>query len=64
MKKTIIALLFMFSIILVGCDDGSYQDVAPDPDGENPPGAEAEADAGAMEDPGPETEDNSTDGES
>ncbi|MBT3890638.1 MAG: hypothetical protein HN617_05985 [Planctomycetaceae bacterium] len=54
----------MFSFILVGCNDGSYQDVAPDPADEIPPGAEAEADAGAMPDPGAETEDNSTDGES
>jgi len=63
MKKTIIALLFMFSIVLVGCDDATTTDIGPDPEGENPPGAESEADAGAMPDPGPETEDNSTDGE-
>lgn len=64
MKKTIIALLFMFSIVLVGCDDTTTQDVVPDPAGENSPSAEYEAEAGAMEDPGPETEDNSTDGDS
>ena len=63
MKTTIIALLFMFSIILVGCDDTASTDIGPDPEGENPPGAESEVDAGAMPDPGPETEDNSTDGE-
>ncbi len=63
MKKTIIALLFMFSIMLVGCDEAATTDVGPDPAGENPPGAAAEAEAGAMEDPG-ETEENSTDGDS
>ena len=63
MKKTIIALLFMFSIVLVGCDDATSTDIGPDPEGENPPGAAAEAEAGAMEDPG-ETEENSTDGDS
>ena len=63
MKKTIIALLFMFSIVLVGCDEAATTDVGPDPEGENPPGAAAEAEAGAMEDPG-ETEENSTDGDS
>ena len=63
MKKTIIALLFMFSIVLVGCDEAATTDVGPDPAGENLPGAEYEAeDIG--EDPGPETEENSTDGES
>ena len=63
MKKTIIALLFMFSIVLVGCDEAATTDVGPDPDGENSPGAEYEAeDIG--EDPGPETEENSTDGDS
>jgi len=63
MKKTIIALLFMFSIVLVGCEDAALQDVGPNPEGENDQGAAAEADAGAMPDPGPEPEDNSTDGE-
>jgi hypothetical protein len=62
MKKTIIALLFMFSIVLVGCEDAALQDVGPDPEGENPPSTESEAEAGAMPDPGPETEDNATDG--
>ena len=63
MKKTIIALLFMFSIVLVGCDEAATTDVGPDPAGETLPGAEYEAeDMG--EDPGAETEENSTDGES
>jgi hypothetical protein len=63
MKKTIIALLFMFSIVLVGCETTITTEVGPDPAGENPPGAEYEAeDIG--EDPGPETEENSTDGDS
>ena len=62
MKKTIIALLFMFSIVLVGCDE-STTDLPPNPGGENPPGAEYEAEVGTMPDPGDETEDNSTDSE-
>jgi hypothetical protein len=63
MKKTIIALLFMFSIVLVGCDESATTDLPPNPGGENPPGAEYEAEVGTMPDPGSETEDNSTDGE-
>ncbi len=63
MKKTIIALLFMFSIVLVGCDESATTDVGPNPEGENPSGAEYETeDIG--EDPAAETEDNSTDGDS
>jgi len=61
MKKTIIALLFMFSIILIGCGEPTTTDVGPDPEGETPPGAESEVDAGAMPDPGPEPEGTSTD---
>ena len=63
MKKTIIALLFMFSIVLVGCDEAVTTDVGPDPEGENPPGAEYETEQGTMEDPGSETDENSTDGD-
>jgi hypothetical protein len=62
MKKTLIAVLFMFSIILIGCDESTTQEVTPDPDGENP-AAEYEAEQGTMEDPGDEAEENSTDGE-
>jgi hypothetical protein len=62
-KKTIIALLFMFSIVLVGCDESATTDVGPNPEGENPSGTEYETeDIG--EDPAAETEDNSTDGDS
>ena len=64
MKKTIIALLFMFSIMLVGCDEATTTDVGADPEGENPPGAAAEAEAGTMEDPDAEAEENSTDSDS
>ena len=54
----------MFSIMLVGCGEAATTDVGLDPAGENPPGAAAEAEAGAMEDPGAEAEENSTDGDS
>ena len=63
MKKTIIALLFMFSIVLVGCDEAATTDVGPDPEGETLPGAEYEAEDIGV-DPGPEPEENSTDGDS
>jgi hypothetical protein len=59
MKKTIIALLFMFSIVLVGCDDTSIPDDNPD----FVEGLELEEDMDDTPDPGPDAEDNATDGD-
>jgi len=62
MKKTIIALLFMFSIVLVGCDDTS----TPDDDTGNIEDVEIEEDDmdfDDMPDRDPDAEDNAIDGD-
>jgi len=62
MKKTIIALLFMFSIVLVGCDDTSTPDDVSDFTDDIVLEEDMDEDMEEIPDPGPDAEDNATDG--